>query len=315
MNQSESAQVSNKHAFGFSCSSHRAHRWSKHHRRLCNEINGVEVDLQNIAQYNNQHSDRVNSATASLNLAKCSLGERDYNGGWLHLHNAKRELLHVLSETELSARITVLRREAADKLYSWRKKAFEDLTNEKTNPTIANVVEAQKLIDDHANNHWLKIWTLKSQLKYIILVLSLVAIGLITLAFNQPLFKQNAADGEWPFVLGVILFGILGACVSGVLSTERAKVNAHIPDQVISNLITFTRLAMGGVVAIAAYCFLQMKVIQFSQGSYEAVCFGMAFVSGFSERLVLRTVETLSGKQDKRSKNNVQEESHVNISG
>jgi 8-oxo-dGTP pyrophosphatase MutT (NUDIX family) len=293
------------------CPSLRHHRRSRHHRRLCNALQATRVELDHLLERdegNKGCSSRVDSAFEFLNLAERALRINDINGGWEHLHKARRELLFGLSPAELRAALAVQRREAADKLGSWRSKAYGDLVPDEkdTPPSVTNVVEAQQLIDEYADNRWLKIWTLRSQLQIIGTVVLAAVVGILALsASSQPLLKQVPDDGAWQFLLGVALFGVLGASFSAALSVANERAGGRIPDQVISNWITLMRLVLGAGAAIVVYSLLQAKMLPIVAVSNASGFLGVSFVAGFGERLVVSAVETVSGKQRKRDETNV----------
>ncbi|MBF0458619.1 MAG: hypothetical protein HQK99_12090 [Nitrospirae bacterium] len=319
---------------GFICNSW-YHGFSENHRRLCNAIEAVGCEIDYF--YNHverkktdysakpdedisppseviwedisprwddrkkyDYSVRLDSAKCSLRLAEQELKRRDYKGGWLHLHNAKRELLFLLDHAALRAKLTIQRQEAGDKLASWRLQAYNDL-DLGVETSDSNVAEAQKLLDEYANDRWLKIRILQSQIWIISSVIVLVVISIIFLGryFNHNLFVKEDDIGvslpEWLFLLVVALFGVLGASFSGARSVANEKAKESIPDQIESNSIIIMRLIVGSASALAVHCFLRMglaKILTSNAASY----YGVSFVVGFSERLVVRAVEKISDK-------------------
>lgn len=288
------------------CPSLRLHYWSRPHQRLCNAIQATRVELNHVlerdTEYNKDCLNRLDSAYEFLSIAERALRVRDINGGWEHLHRAKRELLYSFSPTELQGLVAVQRREAEDKLGSWRSKAYDDLvpTEKDMTPSASHIAEAQRLIDEFVSNRWLKISTLRSQLQIIGGVVFLTLVGLLVLSgSNQPLLKQVPADGTWQFLFGVSLFGVLGASFSAALSVANDRAKGRIPDQVISNTITLMRLALGAGSAIAVYCFVQAKIVQVLSVLDTPGFLAISFAAGFGERLVVSAVEIVSRKQSK----------------
>lgn len=219
----------------------------------------------------------------------------------MHLHGAKRQLLFTLDEKELAAKLAVQRREAGDKLDSWRLWAFNDLLPKNATPNVTNIVEAQNILDEHANNGWLKIWTLRSQLRIISIVILFVLAAIVALSAWAQLLTEKPEEGTWRLVLGVTLFGILGASFSGALAVADAKAKGRIPEQMVSNLITLMRLALGGASAIAAFCFLQAKMIQIAGASNTPGLLAVSFIAGFSEFLVITVARSFLARQGKSS--------------
>jgi hypothetical protein len=113
----------------------------------------------------------------------------------------------------------------------------------------------------------------------------------------------------------VALFGILGGTVSAMLRASDTSQSARIPELTAAVRVTFMRILVGGASAVVIYVFLKsalggaLGTALFSGGIAKAIedlqpftAYAVAFVAGFSERLVLRAVEQLAGKADDKSK-------------
>jgi hypothetical protein len=125
----------------------------------------------------------------------------------------------------------------------------------------------------------------------------------------------RSMDSDQKAFVMVALFGLLGSTVSAMLRASDTGQSARIPELTAAVRVTFMRILMGGASAIVVYVFLKSdlgsaltKELFSAQiataikdggiGLYTACA--IAFVAGFSERLVLRAVESVAGKAQDR---------------
>lgn len=83
----------------------------------------------------------------------------------------------------------------------------------------------------------------------------------------------------------------------GILSTARSTDKARIPDQLIAEAVTFARLGVGAIAAIAVYMFLVsglLSGIMTPSSVSPSTVLAVAFASGFSDGLVTRAVESVT---------------------
>ena len=92
-------------------------------------------------------------------------------------------------------------------------------------------------------------------------------------------------------VLGVALFGALGGSFSGAISLIRGQPS-RIPHRLAESWTTLMRPVVGAAGALAAFAFLAAGVLGID-GAKAA--YAVAFAAGFSERLVSKAAESLSG--------------------
>ena len=95
----------------------------------------------------------------------------------------------------------------------------------------------------------------------------------------------------------VVLFGVLGASVSGILSLAHGGVDGRLSQQVLASWVTYARLVIGAASALVMLAFLTsglatlvLQNVVLTPGSVLFV----AFASGFSERLLVRAIEPVS---------------------
>lgn len=107
----------------------------------------------------------------------------------------------------------------------------------------------------------------------------------------------------------IVVVGIMGASVSGILSISRQLQRSHIPEQAGTGWFAAARLATGGVGALMVFLFLLSGIVSIGGDSSTgvlalnlgtdltlALVFSLSFVAGFSERLLVRVVESIAGE-------------------
>lgn len=128
-------------------------------------------------------------------------------------------------------------------------------------------------------------------------IILIFALGLtLLLAWYDllPLGRDPVTSG-WKMLVSVMLFGFLGGAVSAVLSLARTSTRSRIPEQIAHNLITLMRVFVGAAAALAVHVFLQADILNFRITS-GAQILAISFAAGFSERLVVHAVESVTGK-------------------
>lgn len=106
----------------------------------------------------------------------------------------------------------------------------------------------------------------------------------------------------------IVVLGIMGASVSGILSLSRELQRSRIPEQAGTVWFAVARLATGGVAALMVFLFLMSGLISLGGDPASgfltlnlgaelsvALVFSLSFVAGFSERLLVRVVKSVSG--------------------
>ena len=250
-------------------------------------------------------------ADAALSLlaeANSAFMQGRIDQAWRLLHAARRmEILALDEKAELPAMVAVLRQEA-EKLKSWRQKAIHDLLGTQEKPKDAGageVYQAALIRDEHYNNQAYKDGLIRTQILWLVLILAAVVGGLLWMGGSGHLL----ATGFYTFV-GVALFGLLGGTVSAMLQASDAGQSSRIPETTAAIRVTFMRVCMGAASALIVYVFLKSELPgvlnqELTKGMKTLepfTAYSIAFVAGFSERLVLRAVEHVGGKERPREK-------------
>jgi hypothetical protein len=184
--------------------------------------------------------------------------------------------------------------EGNEKLKGWRKTMIYNLLGEesqgklqpKKRPGLSDVLQAQQVLSEHHSNVYRRLTILNSQVGFleIIGVMAIVAWVLI-LIFEPHLDKHSGSVFSPYLTFSSLIFGILGACISGILRLEKRSTQQRIPDQLAGFVYTVARPLVGAVSALGVVVFVLAGILDIGSqtpGLYLAV----AFAAGFSERLL-----------------------------
>jgi hypothetical protein len=113
------------------------------------------------------------------------------------------------------------------------------------------------------------------------------------------------------YIIGVLLFGLLGALTSAIISTRQLSNSPRISELGSSQVITMSKIFIGAGFSIFIFLLLRssvasnIKLFAFSI-SQPLDYFAIAFASGFTERLAQKAIDLLLGKEkpaDKKKEN------------
>ena len=290
-------------------------RWRNYFRpaslqRLGNTLDLVESDLDAVIELVKKSNNKFVAgwdlrSRHLLDIARQAYIEADEELGWRCLNAANRFMYYGLTPEQLRIEARPILAEANDEgkgLSKWRKTSIQQLLGDnggKRNKSLKpqDVARAKRVLDEHHDNVYQKLKILRSRL-LLLTIASFVA--LVAWLFNPPflpssslLTSHDAHNWLSPW-FGVILSGLLGALFSGFTSSIAAdQTKTRIPTELSSTSITFARLSMAVVASLAASIFLISGVLNIPPPSYELML-AVAFASGFSERLLLRGIQSLS---------------------
>lgn len=281
--------------------------------RLAGELRAAEIELDVTRELyrdstgvgvSEEHPSWEGAARDAIASAWEELSEGRPEVGWVYYFVAKRmELvaLRDISETSFPARATVLYREAVDVLDRRELETVEDLllADGEIDPdvTLARMYEASKVLQDHYVDLYLRIETFREQLWQFI-VIGTLTIGLIVRYawVSGPLFGGTSGGGGDALLIPVVLFGVLGASVSGLLSLDETSAEVQREGQPLSRWLSLARVVLGGAAAIALFAFLQSGLLQLGPLTAGLVL-AVSFVAEFTERLLMRAVAALVGDE------------------
>jgi 8-oxo-dGTP diphosphatase len=235
-----------------------------------------------------------------LNRAMSELEIGDIDGAWKCLHTAKQLELLYLDTEQVNAAAMAIRAEAP-KLYGWRKDAVDQLlmVKEGENHKPERVLQAAVIRDEHYDNEAYKDDLRSNNNMRFAIVLFLVVASLLGLSWLGYL-PLASRPNEAAMLLSVAIFGLLGSTISATTATSKPSNPSRIPEMVSSIHVTALRLLVGPASAILLYFVAQTdlykELFHFGSAGDRYGILAIAFVAGFSERLVLRVVEAITGK-------------------
>jgi hypothetical protein len=236
------------------------------------------------------------AVNAVLRDAHSAVDQWDLERGWKCFHAAQRMELLFLESAELDAAAAAIGKEA-EKLTGWRKKAVEEILENRTLLAAGGVFRAALIRDEHFNNEAYKDGLRRGSALRLAVLLIVVLGALLALAYFK--FFTDIAPVSPDVLLCVATVGLLGAIVSAITDTPKADSPARIPEMASSFRVTILRLMMGPASAIVLFFVirsdLSRSIVQLEKGDGYAVLV-IAFVAGFTERLVLRVVEKIAGR-------------------
>lgn len=97
---------------------------------------------------------------------------------------------------------------------------------------------------------------------------------------------------QW-LIAGCAPFGILGACLSAIISLARLPLSGNLPERLLSLKFMFARTLTGAVAAIVIHIFVSGGLLPLVENVEIEQVLAISFVAGFSERLLTKAVETV----------------------
>jgi hypothetical protein len=252
------------------------------------------IDIENTIEScdQNKRGPWAEKARACLREAEKALTEKHIECGWRLLNEAELLAIYGYDDERLKNVAKTTAEEANSKLKDWRKDAVAKIltTNVLNAPTANDVFVAQEIIKENNNNMHLKNNVLENQ--YVVLfIIAMICMffTIITLPFVPSVsVSQNHL---YLFVIGII--GGLGGAISGITSINKASKEEKVPDLVLNYWVTVLRPVIGASSAIAIVLFVLSGL--FTIGNVTTISrellLSIAFISGFSEKLLLNVVE------------------------
>ena len=285
----------------------RVYRWfgRRRRQRLAGSIAAYRVELQGritIKNEGNKPEKRCwpDAAFTLLDQAQEALKDNRLEEGWKFFNAAQRMALFSLDEGEVR-NMAVLLRQEAEKLGEWRKKATYELLGkpdeEMADVNHSDVYQAALLRDEHFGNVYYKIGMLQDQLSCLIALLAVLVFVIFLMAYKGlfPLGESKATQDP-NMLLSVFLTGLLGANISAIFSLMAARGRFKIPEAIAAFLVTVMRVSIGGVGALAIYFLFGSEIytaVFKIQVTSSNGFLALAFVSGFSERLVKGALDSV----------------------
>jgi hypothetical protein len=284
--------------------------------RLAGDIATYEPQLQKrISGSKSDDEQWIKPAQDLLAQAKVFLEAYKIDEGWKSLHTAKRYEFFAMDKHERLACAKALVKET-EKLNKWRKDAVISLLCAKKDevaeaPSPEVLIQAAELKDEDYNNQYYmnrlsrNLFWLLSVLLFVVLF-SIVGYFLVCI----PSFGNDLAQNLNPveYLVGILLFGTLGAITSAILFTRNLSQSSRIKEICSSQVVVFSKIFVGAGFSVFIFLILRsslaenIKLFAFSI-SKPLDYFAIAFASGFTERLAQKSMGLIFGsKQVKKSK-------------
>ena len=289
--------------------------------RIESELKILEYELSvTKQQYNNEEHKLIYHGLEHLvNLAQKEVDDNQVDTAW-KIYNLIRRIKYLtFDETQLENEAKILQNEA-EKLNEWRKKAVNEIiADEKNSPKKLNpshLIHAARIKDEHYDSAYYKNKLSSSTIRLLTIIL-LICLGLLSiwvnLNFEESTDLNNLIENGTkntprsiklgPVSFGVFLFGVLGACISSLFHLRDTSKNTRIPEMLSGITFTLTRVLIGGISALIIMIYLEsdfsellFKDISLRPNSIYAYL-SIAFIAGFTERLLLKAVASVVGKE------------------
>jgi ADP-ribose pyrophosphatase YjhB (NUDIX family) len=281
-------------------------------RRLLDEWPSRVAAMQSVLNHPALPPTAVTDCRAALALllkACCALRKNHAERAWVLAHAAERLGTRALAFHNTTAhrdRAHSVQQEGNGKLKEWRLKAFRRHMGKyqaaagRTAPAalaqeLADLLEeAQRVLHGHFDNEGFKRSVQQGHFTAIVWsAVVLTAVGIVIL-IALPLAQDLAPrflDLAWFLAAAGVVFGSLGACFSMLIAAFKDRPALRIPDVLYSSSVTSLRIATGAVAGLAILFLPDLAGIELTgQANRIEMSPLLAFVAGFSERLVVNSL-------------------------
>ena len=282
--------------------------------RLAGELDSYEPLLEKrIIDTNSQDKEWAKQAKALLSKSWKLLDKTKIDEAWKVFHTAKRLEVYGYSENERLALAKSLLEEIS-KLNEWRRFAIQSLLGQKKEdikaaPDPEILIMAVELKDDYYNNQYYKN-KLSRNLFRLLFTLLFIAIAAIVVYFIFNIYPPGEKLEEvltpTGYLIGVLLFGFLGAITSAILFTRYMSKYSRITEIGSSSVITISKIFVGAAFSVFIYLLLNSSISEsvkiFSFSIKDPIdFFAVAFVSGFSEQFAQKAIVAIVGKDENQA--------------
>lgn len=248
-------------------------------------------------------------ALVLANKAEEKLLEKNIDEGWKLLHAAKRK--EAYGGKEIRKALVIELREEADKLKEWRKNSVLKLIGVSGEKKASEITpeELEKAMEIKDEFYHALYYTNRLTNAQFVLLFSLLFTWILAVIVYIMVYKDlNAAYQMATFNLqnftGILLFGLIGSTTSSIFHFRNSQSSTRIPEVLSNNSITLSRIFVGAGFSIFIFVLLNSSIVKaadifsFKFGSSCYEFFTIAFVSGFSERFALNSLQKVIGKKE-----------------
>lgn len=270
--------------------------------RLLTAIGQLQAEVRDWSPTGDELGRRRLRADAMLERATECAGAFRVDDGWAYLNAADRASLARLDDASLQVLADSLRLECAAKLTGWRAAAAVgslDGAGEDPTALLPRVTAARELLDDDAQNTYLRLRLLGRRVAVATTLLAVVMAVLTALVVlrwgrdeqGRPTFLDEGVLAEPAWFAQVVLLGALGAMLSAAITAMDHGSAPRVYELSTPLLATaVARVLVGSGAAVVTVMAAEVELLP-GMTAWLPV---LAVVSGFSERLVRRVVATLS---------------------
>jgi hypothetical protein len=249
-------------------------------------------------------------ATKLLDEADRFLNLYKIDEAWKCFHTAQRQEIYGTTANERIEMSKILISESG-KLNNWRMIAIQEMLGDPKDkhfsiPTAATLAQATKIKDEHYNNIYYQNRLTRNLYKMLFFMLAIV-IGLLFWFSNCFIIGSCKLPGHEVMILGVILFGLLGAITSSILFTRNQSETSSITEIATNTFVVLSKIAVGVGFTIFIYFLLRssfldaINLFTFKLSS-DVDYYTIAFLSGFTERLAQNAMSLIIGKGEEKAK-------------
>lgn len=297
--------------------------YNARYSRLAGEIECYKPLLERrVTEYNLNGAPWAKQAEVLIKKSEEFLQAFKIDEAWKAFHTAKRLEVFGMDDKERIDIANELRMETA-KLNEWRKEAVLELIGQKKfdmieAPSKQALFRAIELKDEHYNNQYYKNRLSQTLFRLLFSLLFFAILGIVVFFVYTVSCHGTDFTGKlsiWEFIVGILLFGFLGAITSAILFTRYLSRYSRITEIGSSRVITLSKIFVGAAFSVFIFLLLKssiaesVKIFSFSITS-PIDYFAVAFVSGFSERFAQKAIETIVGKEKDEEKDNKVTETH-----
>ncbi|HEU4542885.1 MAG TPA: hypothetical protein VFR23_17280 [Jiangellaceae bacterium] len=271
--------------------------------RLHAEIEELEAELEALQRYSDMPKTIMELAENYLERAKEAYG-RDVEEGWQQAFHVREQLVRCLHDDRLRRVADNLHAELteAGRLEPWRRVAVQRHLRmlEQVDGQLGGqgrgaltegqrdaIIEALRLRNQGlANSYWRLAMVRRHQSLLMLIGFPVLVVSLVILANSASgLTADGWQGGAVLWVLSVLL-GILGAITSAAQRSTTIP-SQRIPEQLGSQLATWSRLPIGAVAGLTVWLF-SIATVQEPADLNVANLLLAAFGAGFAERLIVQ---------------------------
>jgi hypothetical protein len=276
---------------------------STSHKQLELELGPLEISLK---QYlDSKPTDPVKikyaeDAQAYLEKSKDALSKRKIQNAWALYYKAELLQYYIKPNDEVNARAGKILFENTNMLGAGAKQNIRRLIGQdagngnwdlKKPVDTDKVVESRRIVQEYYSTKYIYL-DVTMQLLAILAVIVAILTSLVAFALTIAPTAVAAAPNNWVFWVTIGLLGGIGGSISGLLGLKQSfALDSDMPERVLNKWITIAKpiIGFGAAIVIAIFVFAGfVEVANIEVSTY--LVFALAFISGFSERLIIGAV-------------------------